>query len=366
VFDVAVLQTNGTSNSPSTAFQWHQDTTPPDISVSYALPIDPATPSGSGTPLTSSAAQSVFEFGSSDATATIECNLNTGGWAACTSPTVYTTAQIAATPTVNSIAIRAKDPAGNISTTPYQRYWVRQSFGTAALYHLDTAPGPTIDSSPYNAITASALTNVGTTNGASVKFGQSRLLASASSQYLYVADRNHHATRTRMTVELFVRFTTRPAIGQEFIFASKWDTTTQSVWEFGVRGVTATTARTFFRTYTLTGSGMAAVEVVESATHTPSTTSFRHYAATWDRGIISIYRNASRRAQVTAGISGVSLMPDGAGNLYLGTTENGSGTLTKFMNGLIDEVRISQAVCYTTATYTVPAAAFGTGDCAAP
>jgi hypothetical protein len=100
--------------------------------------------------------------------------------------------------------------------------------------------------------------------------------------------------------------------------------------------------------------------------HTASTGAFRHYAATWDRGIISIYRNGSRRAQVTAGISGKSLMPDGAGNLYLGATQTGVGTLTKFLNAQIDEVRISQAVCYTTATYTIPAAAFGTADCAAP
>jgi hypothetical protein len=108
------------------------------------------------------------------------------------------------------------------------------------------------------------------------------------------------------------------------------------------------------------------VEVIEGSTHTPSTNSFRHYAATWDRGVISIYRNGRRRAQVTAGIGGSSLMPDGAGNLYLGTTENGAGVLTKFLNGLIDEVRVSQAVCYTTSAYATPTLAFTTADCAAP
>jgi hypothetical protein len=292
--------------------------------------------------------------------------LNNTAWAACTSPTVYTAAQIAATPAVNSIAIRAKDPAGNTSTTPYQRYWVRQSFGTVALYHFDTAPGPTVDSSSYNAITASSLTNVGTTNGGSVKFGQSRQLASALSQYLWISDRAQHATRTRMTVELFVRFSTVPTSGVEFIFASKWNTASQIAWEFGVRGSGGGRGVTFFRTYTLTSTGTKVVEVIEGSTHTPSTNSFRHYAATWDRGVISIYRNGRRRAQVTAGIGGSSLMPDGAGNLYLGTTENGAGVLTKFLNGLIDEVRVSQAVCYTTATYTVPGSAFTTADCAAP
>jgi len=375
-FNFTITQTtDGTpaNTSASVAFSWHQDTTPPDITVSYALPLDPALASSSVSPLTSPAAQSVFEFGTSDATAMIECNLNNLGWAACTSPTVYTSAQIAATPTVNSIAIRARDPAGNVSTTPYQRYWVRQSFATAALYHLDTSPGATVDSSPYNAITDSTLTAVNAPTSVTGQFSQAENFASASSQYMWVGDRPHHATRTNMTVEMFVEFNSAPANGTETILASKWDTASQFAWEFGVAGVNVTKghtvklqARAFFRTYTLTSSGMAVVTVQEGSTHTVSTTKFEHYAATWSRGTVSLYYKGTLKAQVTPGVAGVSLIPDGTGNLYLGTTENGSGSLTKFLNGRIDEARVSQAVCYTGSTFTVPTAAFTTADCAAP
>jgi hypothetical protein len=352
---------------------WHQDTTPPPVTVSYALPLDPALASSAVAPLVSPAAQSVFEFSTADAAATLQCNLDNAGWAGCTSPLVYTSAQITATPAVHSISIRAVDPAGNLTPTPYTRYWQRQSFGTAALYHLNSA-APTADSSSYNAIADSALTNNGTANRASGKFGQARTFASASSNHMLVGDRAHHATRTRMTVEMFLFLTADPPVGTEQIFASKWDAANnRTAWEFGIRGENngtgALRARLFFRTYTTTAASPVtpvAVEAINTTVFNITNNAFQHFAVMWDRGTVAFYRNGTRRGVVTVGVAGTSLLPDGTGDLTLGATENGAGAKTKFFNGPMDEVRISQALCWTTATFTVPSAAFGTADCAVP
>ncbi len=83
------------------------DTTAPNTTITG----QPANPSSS-----SSAA---FTFSSTDGTATFECSMDAGAYAACTSPKNYTGLANGS----HTFAVRAKDPAGNVDATPASYTW---------------------------------------------------------------------------------------------------------------------------------------------------------------------------------------------------------------------------------------------------
>ena len=82
-------------------------------------------------------------------------------------------------------------------------------------------------------------------------------------------------------------------------------------------------------------------------------TDFVHVAATWNRGTVTFYFEGLRKNSRTIGTAGLSLIVDNDGTLFLGSAD-GSGNL---LDGVIDEVRISQDVIYTS-DYTVPTVPF--------
>jgi peptidoglycan/xylan/chitin deacetylase (PgdA/CDA1 family) len=130
-FSVRAKDAVGNVDATPASRTWTVDTVAPSTSISDGP---------SGTVASTSAS---LQFSSADGTATFECQLDSGGWAACVSPKSYSGLGQGQ----HTFSVRAKDPAGNTDATPASHTWT-----------VDTlAPGVSITSAPpATAETASA------------------------------------------------------------------------------------------------------------------------------------------------------------------------------------------------------------------
>jgi hypothetical protein len=102
-----VHQTDAAGNSgPNATHSWTIDTTAPQTTIDVAPP-DPSTPDVS------------FDFSSSEGGSTFECELDGGGFTACSSPASYT----GLLPGSHTFQVRATDSAGNTDPTPASFTW---------------------------------------------------------------------------------------------------------------------------------------------------------------------------------------------------------------------------------------------------
>ena len=120
-FQVLAVDAAGNQSTPA-SYSWTVDATPPDTSID------------SGPTGTVNSTNASFTF-SSEAGASFDCNLDGGGFSACTSPKNYSGLSDSA----HTFQARARDAAGNIDPTPATRTWT-----------VDTTPppAPSIDSGP--------------------------------------------------------------------------------------------------------------------------------------------------------------------------------------------------------------------------
>jgi hypothetical protein len=109
-FAVTAADGGGNTSGPA-SWTWTVDTVPPDTTITDG-------PSG---PTASAAAD--FSFISDDPAATFQCALDTGAFAACTSPRSYTNLSAGD----HTFTVRAVDAAGNQDPTPDSRAWSVQS-----------------------------------------------------------------------------------------------------------------------------------------------------------------------------------------------------------------------------------------------
>ncbi|MBI5310290.1 MAG: Ig-like domain-containing protein [Actinobacteria bacterium] len=120
-FDVRATDTAGNVDATPASYSWTVDTTVPDTSIT----VNPAA-------LTTSTDAS-FSFTATEV-ATFQCQLDGGGYGACTSPRGYTSLADGS----HTFMVRASDAAGNTDATPASVTWT-----------IDTAaPNTTITSNP--------------------------------------------------------------------------------------------------------------------------------------------------------------------------------------------------------------------------
>jgi hypothetical protein len=125
-FEVRAKDPGGNVDATPATRTWTVDTAAPDTVLVLG-------PTGTVTDRTGD-----FTFTSPDATATFECNLDGGVFAACTTP--LTTAALPDGP--HTFAVRARDPVGNVDATPASRTWVVDA--TAPDTVLVTGPTGTV------------------------------------------------------------------------------------------------------------------------------------------------------------------------------------------------------------------------------
>ena len=141
-FSVRAKDGAAVDQTPATR-TWTVNATAPDTSI---------TAGPSGTVNSSSAS---FAFSATQAGSSFECKLDSGSYAACTSPKVY----LGLSNGSHTFSVRAKDTRGNVDATPATRTWT-----------VDTsAPGTSITSGP-----------TGSVNSTSASFGFSATEAGSS------------------------------------------------------------------------------------------------------------------------------------------------------------------------------------------
>lgn len=124
LFSVRAVDPAGNEDPSPATHAWTVDTSLPETTIDSG-PADGSTTGATG---------AVFAFSSPDAGAAFECDLDGGGFVACTSPEAY--AGLADGP--HAFAVRAKDAVGNLDPSPATRGWT-----------VDTAPPDTaVDTGP--------------------------------------------------------------------------------------------------------------------------------------------------------------------------------------------------------------------------
>jgi DNA-binding phage protein len=114
--------TAGTTNWDLFAFDTREGATPPKLSVTYTGGTDTTPPDtiiDSGPSGTVSSASASFAFSSTETGSTLECKLDAGAFASCTSPKSYTGLSDGS----HTFSVRATDAAGNTDATPATRSW---------------------------------------------------------------------------------------------------------------------------------------------------------------------------------------------------------------------------------------------------
>ncbi len=120
----------GTPTRPRRASRGRSTPTAPNTTIT-AQPNDPTNATGAS-----------FSFSSSEGGSSFECNLDSGGWTACTSPKSYTGLAEGA----HTFAVRATDTAGNTDATPASFTWTVDT----------TAPNTTITAQPSDPTNSTA------------------------------------------------------------------------------------------------------------------------------------------------------------------------------------------------------------------
>jgi glucose/arabinose dehydrogenase/PKD repeat protein len=127
-FKVQATDSHGVVDATPISRSWEVDLTAPESTISSG-------PSGA-----TATRDAAFEFSPNDPDATFECSLDGASWDVCRSPIRYSNLL----ERNHTFAVRAKDPAGNIESTPSQRSWT-----------VDMRPPDTTITSGPSATTAS-------------------------------------------------------------------------------------------------------------------------------------------------------------------------------------------------------------------
>jgi hypothetical protein len=130
--EVRAVDPAGNIDPTPASYSWTVDLSAPETTIA----------SGPGSPTNTTSAS--FTFSANEAGSTFDCQLDGGGFAACSSPTAY--AGLASG--VHTFEVRATDPAGNTDLTPATHSWT-----------LDTGPPETtVTSAPNDPTNATSAT----------------------------------------------------------------------------------------------------------------------------------------------------------------------------------------------------------------
>jgi hypothetical protein len=123
-FQVRATDAVGNTDATPASFTWTIDTAAPDTSIT------------SGPPVATNATAATFSFTSTEPGSAFQCQLDGGGFGACTSPQTYLSLGAGS----HTFQVRATDTAGNADPTVASQTWTIDT----------TAPNTSVDAGPSN------------------------------------------------------------------------------------------------------------------------------------------------------------------------------------------------------------------------
>ena len=106
-FEVRAVDRAGNTDATPANYTWTIDLTAPDTSIT-AKPVNP-----------SNSTSASFSFSSTEGSSTFQCQMDMGGYSACTTPKSYT----GLTEGSHTFSVKATDAAGNTDATPASYTW---------------------------------------------------------------------------------------------------------------------------------------------------------------------------------------------------------------------------------------------------
>ena len=331
-YNLSVYQTNGVSDSAAVAKTWTKDT------------VEPTTTMASQPSSTNYSMISTFTFSSNESPVTFQCSLDGAAYSTCVSPLNYSSL----TNGSHTLNIRALDQAGNSDSTPATYTWTQESYKSIALYHLNST-SPLADAGLYSGGAKNDLSDNSSGNVAG-KFSEGRSM-DTTSNFVTVADTQSQAViGSYLTLEAFVKLNSLP--GSYAPVVSKINSgSSLASFEYGFRKQ-GSKYYIYFRG-SLNGTTYSEVKstTLTAAEETALTAGFNHVALTWNLGSIKYYFNGVAKGTSSIGTVGSSRLAASTAALRIGY--NGTTSL----NGVVDEVRLSQIVRWNT-SFTPPASEY--------
>ena len=303
--------------SEAVSIVWQRDTTGPLVQI------------GSGPSDPNSQSFASFSFSSVDAVE-FHCKIDTGEWTTCVSGVSYTDIPSGQ----RLFTLRGADAAGNLTTEPAVYSWFQESYNTVALYHFDnSASGYEADASINGRL---SLTDNGTTTVAG-RFGEARQYQSST---MSTPDQpGLSLLKDRFTIELWMHGGTLNKSASYSLISQ------QSPGDFGFElGVYRQGGSQNYRLQMQTSRDGVTIDTQASNTFADPTNAWHHIVVTYDNGTIVFYLDGAIIGSV-AGSDGA--LHDSQADLVIGAGPGGQYL------GLIDELRISQTLRYSTA-FTPP------------
>jgi len=331
-YNLSVYQTNGVSNSASTAKTWTKDTS------------EPTTTMASQPSSTNYSMVSTFTFSSNESPVTFQCSLDGTAYSTCVSPLNYSSLSNGS----HSLNIRALDQAGNIDSTPATYTWTQESYKSIALYHLNST-SPLSDAGLYSGGAKNDLSD-NSSGSVAGKFSEGRSM-NTTSNYVTVANTPSQAViGSYLTLEAFVKLNSLP--GSYAPVVSKINSgSSLASFEYGIRKQ----GSKYFIYFRGSTNGTTYSEVKSTSftasEETALTAGFAHVALTWNLGSIKYYFNGVAKGTSSIGTVGSSRLASSTAALRIGY--NGTTSL----NGIVDEVHVSQVVRWNT-SFTPPASEY--------
>jgi hypothetical protein len=336
-YSLWVKQTNSGIDSGKTALLWRRDPTAPDTDI-HELTAPPAINLSPDARLTFTATKPYSTF---------ECRLDVGAVAgtfkACESP-LSLTSLANANYTLN---VRAVDVYGNVDPSPDTYSWAQSSSKTVALYHFDSG-APLGDASNYS---ENDLTDSGTTSiaAASSKFSEGRGFSASSSAHLTAADSESLDLLTgTMTIDFWLKSGSLTN-NKDTVIASKTGAANNYGWSLRLRRL-GTNVYLVFVGSTDGKNYATEAKSQNCVTNSAAGASFNHYAVTWSKAQVKFYCNGVPKGSGTIGALGSAKLYSSTAALRIGRTETMDSS-TLYLDGILDELRFSQVVRYTT-TFT--------------
>jgi hypothetical protein len=269
-----------------------------------------------------------FTFSSSENDVRFECKVDSGSYSRCSSPKSYGSISNGS----HTFYVRAIDQAGNVGTAA-SATWTEDSYHTIANYHCHGGSHRTDSSS--NSI-RNDLDDFNT-SGASGKYGDGRRFTASSSSYMK-SDHNDTQDKLRdyMTIETWIKFASLPSSGGHQVVAGKCGGSGSRGWELRLKKISTT----YHLVLAVSTDGSNLTELASSPI-TIDTSSFHHVAVTWEKGAARFYHNGSSKGYKSTGKCGSTRIHGTTTALRIGRGESGN-----YLDGTIDDLRISQKVRY--------------------